>query len=165
MTRRRKEFILFQRDCYSREDYEMWCEDNGYDFEEVTDSDFYAWCEDEEAMDFQNILDECKYSKFKNIAVVVEGSVGLWYGRREVEQTKCDNFVDAIYKCMGRSCEIDEIKVIDNHFEVTAIHHDGRNYFDIYFLSELGADRLDRNGQISTRNRENILKIPEYVWY
>lgn len=163
---KKNELVLFERDCYTRADYELYCMDNEIEFDETNDTDFYNWLYNQEQWDFEDMLDNCKYSKkFRNIAVVVEGSVGLWYGRREIEQTKCDNFIDAIYKCMGRSCEIDKVVKIGNKIEVTAIHHDGRNYFDIYFLTELGADRLERRGQVSTRNRENVMKLPQYLWY
>ena len=111
------------------------------------------------------MLDNCKYSKLKDNAVVIVGSLGLWYGRRDITPTKCENFADAIYKCMGGCAEIQEVVKKGNRIDVTTAHHDGRNYYSIFFLTEIGADRLDRNGTISVNNRENIMKLPEYLWY
>lgn len=162
--RKTNEFFLFQRDAYTEKDYEMYCEDFEIEYDEDNIYAFYEWVAGQEEMDFDDMLSNFKYSHLKNTPVLIEGSVGTWSGRFEVEQVKCNNFVDAIYKCMGRSCEISEVVKRGNAIEVTAIHHDGRNYFTLYFLTPLGEDRFDRRDMISTRNRENILKLPKYMW-
>lgn len=161
---RKNEMTLFEKDCYTREDYKLYCEDNGMDYDDTNDSDYYAWLADQEGWDFEDMLDNCEYSKLKNYSVLVEGSVGTWRGRFEHEQTTFPDFKSAIYACMGRSCEISKVVKIGNRVEVTAIHHDGRNYHTLYFLTPLGEYRFDKNGKVSVKNRENIVKLPRYMW-
>lgn len=162
---KQKELTLFRRDCYTDADYKEWCEDNNEKYDENDTYAFYEWESQMEQWDFEDMLDNCKYSKLKDNAVVIVGSLGLWYGRRDITPTKCENFADAIYKCMGGCAEIQEVVKKGNRIDVTTAHHDGRNYYSIFFLTEIGADRLDRNGTISVKNRENIMKLPEYLWY
>lgn len=155
---------LFAKDCYTEEDYKLYCEDNNMEYDETNDSDYYAWLSDQEGFDFETMLDDCTYSKYKNYSVLVEGSVGTWRGRFEHDQTMFKSFKDAIYACIGRSCEIDKIVRIGNRIEVTAIHHDGRNYHTLYFLTPLGEYRFEKNGYVSPRNRKNIVPLGKYVW-
>ena len=161
---RKNEMTLFEKDCYTREDYKLYCEDNGMDYDDTNDSDYYAWLADQENWDFEDMLDNCKYFKLKNYSVLVEGSVGTWRGRFEHEQTTFPDFKSAIYACMGRSCEISKVVKIGNRVEVTAIHHDGTNYHTLYFLTPLGEYRFDKNGKVSVKNRDNIIKLPRYMW-
>lgn len=155
---------LFERGCYTEEDYKDYCLDNDMEYDETNGSDYYDWVARQEEWDFDDMLDNCKYSKYKNYSVLVEGSVGTWRGRFEHDQAVFDSFKDAIYACIGRSCEIDKVVRIGNRIEVTAIHHDGTNYHTLYFLTPLGEYRFERNGQISPRNRKNIVPLGKYVW-
>lgn len=155
---------LFERGCYTEEDYKDYCLDNDMEYDETNDSEYYNWIAEQEEWDFENMLDECTYSKYKNYSVLVEGSIGTWRGRFEHGQAVFDSFKDAIYACIGRSCEINKVERIGNRIEVTAIHHDGRNYHTLYFLTPLGEYRFERNGQISPRNRKNIVPLGRYVW-
>lgn len=155
---------LFERGCYTEEDYKDYCLDNDMEYDETNDSEYYNWIAEQEEWDFENMLDECTYSKYKNYSVLVEGSIGTWRGRFEHNQTMFKSFKDAIYACIGRSCEIKKVERIGNRIEVTAIHHDGRNYHTLYFLTPLGEYRFERNGQISPRNRKNIVPLGRYVW-
>lgn len=155
---------LFQKYCYTKEDYKNYCLDNDIEYDENNDSDYYNWVGMEEELDFDCMLDNCTYSKYKNYCVLVEGSIGTWRGRFEHDQSMFGSFKDAIYACIGRSCEIDKIERIGNRIEVTATHHDGRNYHTLYFLTPLGEYRFKNNGQVSPRNKENIVPLGKYVW-
>lgn len=155
---------LFKRGCYTEEDYKDYCLDNDMEYDETNGSEYYNWIAEQEEWDFENMLDECTYSKYKNYCVLVEGSIGTWRGRFEHYQTMFNSFKEAIYACIGRSCEIDKIERIGNRIEVTAIHHDGGNYHTLYFLTPLGEYRFKNNGQVSPNNRENIVPLGKYVW-
>jgi hypothetical protein len=61
-------------------------------------------------------------------------------------------------------CELRSIERIGNRIEVSVYHHDGSNRFEIYFLSDIGEDRYCRNGEISIRNKQNILSIPKWIF-
>jgi hypothetical protein len=158
------EITLFKKDCYTKDDYRFYCDGNEIEFDETNDSDYYAWLSDQENLDFEEMLYDCMYSKLKNCSVLVEGSVGTWRGRFEHKQTTFPDFKSAIYACMGRDCEISKVVKIGNRVDVTAIHHDGRNYHSLYFLTPLGECRFEKNGKVSVNNRENIVKLPRYMW-
>ena len=161
---KKNELVLFERDCYTKADYELYCMDNEIEFDETNDSDYYDWVHQQEEWDFDDMLDNIKYSKLNNYSVLVEGSVGTWRGRFDHEQTIFENFKDAIYACIGRSCEISKVVKIGNRVEVTAIHHDGTNYHTLYFLTPLGEYRFEKNGKVSVKNRDNIIKLPKYMY-
>lgn len=161
---KKNELVLFEKDCYTKADYELHCMDNEIEFDETNDSDYYDWVYQQEEWDFDDMLDNIKYSKLNNYSVLVEGSVGTWRGRFDHEQTIFENFKDAIYACIGRSCEISKVVKIGNRVEVTAIHHDGTNYHTLYFLTPLGEYRFEKNGKVSVKNRDNIIKLPKYMY-
>lgn len=161
MARKRTENILFQRDCYTEADYEMWREDNELEPTEYTENEFYDWLYQQEEWDFEDMLDNLKYSKLGNTRCLIEGGIGTWRGTFEIEQTTEWSIKDAILRCI-RGAEVQEIKVVGHAIEICTAHHDGRNYFTIHFLSELGAERFDRNGVVSMNNYKNFLKIPKY---
>ena len=41
---------------------------------------------------------------------------------------------------------------------------DGRNYFTITLLTPTGECRFREHGRVSTKNRENYVKLPEYLF-
>lgn len=161
MARKRTENILFQRDCYTEADYKMYREDNELEPTEYTENEFYDWLYQQEKWDFEDMLDNLKYSKLGNIRCLIEGGIGTWRGRFEIEQTTEWTINDAILRCINGAEWVEEIKVVGHAIEICTIHHDGRNYFTIHFLSELGAERFDRNGVVSMNNYKNFLKIPK----
>jgi hypothetical protein len=144
------------------EAYKEWCEINKREPKGENSEAFYEWI----AYGIQNEIDDffanLEWSKF-NLPCIVEGSVGRWSGRFEIEQTYFEDLESAIRAC-GNNC--DYIIVRKNHsvIEVTGIHHDGRNGFWIRLLTDLGQERWERNGKVSLNNRENFMTLPEYLW-
>lgn len=155
---------LFEKGCYTREEYKYYCEDNEIEYDETNDSEYYNWVANQEEWEFDDMMDNFKYSKYNNYSVLVEGSIGTWRGRFEHNQAIFDNFKDAMYACIGRSCEIKKVERIGNRIEVIAIHHDGTNYHTLYFLTPLGEHRFRNNGKISVKNQENVVTLGKYVW-
>lgn len=78
-----------------------------------------------------------------NKQYVITGSLGLWYGRRGVySDIVFDSIGEAIRECWN-DCE--DIIVYDKkgHLIVEALHHDGRNIFEIKELTKKGEDMMD----------------------
>lgn len=94
---------------------------------------------------------------------LVTGSVGLWYGVRDIDMTYEKTLADAIKRCIG-SCYDAIIKKRGSVIYVSGLHHDGINHFEIRPLSGIGIDRLERNGEISIKNRQNFVILPKYLF-
>lgn len=126
--------------------------------------DRFDWECIQKEQDLDCLFMNLKYSKpIKNRVCAIVGSVGTWRGRFEIEPTFCNNIVDAMYKCMN-GCELRSIERIGNRIDISVYHHDGSNSFSIYFLSDIGEDRYYRNGEVSIRNKQNILSIPKWIF-
>lgn len=165
MARKKTETILYMKDAYTKADYEMWREDNELEPTEYTENEYYDWLYQQEEWDFQDMIDILAYSKYGIIRCLIEGSIGTWQGRFEICQETEWSIKDAIYRCINGAEWVDEVKVVGHAIEIRTIHHDGSNYFTIHFLSQLGAERYDKNGQVSMRNYKNFLKLPKYFPY
>lgn len=160
MREKNNDFI-FKRDSYTESDYEMYREDNDLDPKDYTENQFYEWMYDMESMDFDDMLDNLHYTKIGKYRCLIEGTIGTWRGKREICQTDAWGIKEAILRCVDGADMVDSVKVVCNSIEVVTIHHDGRNYFTIHILSELGAERFDRHGQVSMENYQNFVKLPK----
>ena len=87
----------------------------------------------------------------------------MWFGERDIDMTHEKTLADAIKRCIG-SCDDVIIKKRGSVIYVTGLHHDGRNHFEIRALSDIGIDRLERNGKISIKNRQNFVTLPKYLF-
>lgn len=155
--------MLYHEDSYTEqcfEDYLDECkEDLNLDWEKGNVADYIDWCNTMQELDFDDLMTSVKHSHLNTYKAVVVGFVGTWQGDREIAPTICDNLLDAIYKCVD-GAEIRRIERVNNSIEVDVYHHDGSDSLTIYLLSHLGEERLWRNGDVSIKNRENILKLP-----
>lgn len=146
----------------SFKDYCSACNEDGY-YNADSEDDWYKWATYESESDLECFIENLRYSKYFNYSVLVSADLGLWYGRRDAEQRYFDNPIDALLTCVGNHDAV----IIDkagNNLEITGLHHDGRNYFTMTFLNATGEDRYKRNGKVSIKNRENVLKLPEYLF-
>lgn len=150
-------------EMYGRESFEDYCSACETDYKAESDDDWYRWAEDESRMDLDYFRENIRYSKECRSSVIVEGSLGLWWGRPQIEQRFFFNIEDAIDACIDGAYDV-IIKKAGNRLEVTNRHHDGSDEYTITFLSSLGESRYERNGKVSTTNRENIVKLPEYLY-
>lgn len=125
--------VLLFSSCYSDYDYNFYldfCRDNDITPAEEGSDKYFEWV----SRQIEDEWDDIEYSlshfpAYDNI-VVVEGTLGLWYGTREIEPTEFDCVIKAINECM-RGAEDVEIRYCKGFITVTAIHHDGRNQFTI----------------------------------
>ena len=152
-------------DTYNRKDFELYCE-AGYErqrFNIESDEDWYRWAQEQANEDYDCFMTELKYSNLYGRAVIVEGSIGRWNGTFDVMQHYFDNPLKAIRACLDGAYDT-IIKKVGHRLEVVNLHHDGRNYFTLTFLTPTGEGRYLDHGKVSTKNRENFIKLPEYLF-
>lgn len=149
----------------SYEDYVDNCEVNEMQPQGENSNDYWDFVSDCQRIEWDDFLLNLGHSKINTAYYwVISGSLGLWFGTRDIELVKCDTLEEAIRKCIG-SCDDVIIEKEGNAVYVTGLHHDGRNHFEIRALSDLGNDRFNRHdGVISINNKENIAKLPEYLF-
>lgn len=111
--------------------------------EEITDDDIWQYIYQRIDMDWEDLEMNLKYSKQNDAYCVIVGSVGVWTGTHSIQPTTCDNVWDAICKC-ANNMDYVIVKQVNGHLEVTGIHHDGRNTFEIHILNRRGVSAMDR---------------------
>lgn len=148
---------------YSREDYQEYRDINGIK-EDFDDFEYFNWARDMMQEEVGFLMDNLKCDKkLKDAPVIVEGSLGLWWGRPDIEPRYFKNVLEALYACMDNAYDV-VIKKVGHRLEVVNMHHDGSNYFTLTFLTPTGEDRYLDHGKVSTKNMENVLKLPEYLF-
>ena len=96
-----------------------------------------------------NLDDErCNLNIQLSSPILVIGDLGLWYGRPSIEPLACEDIESAIRKC-ANNMDYVIVKQVNGHIEVTGIHHDGSNNFEIYILNDKGirANELIKEGK------------------
>ena len=68
---------------------------------------------------------------------VLVGSLGLWWGSPTIVPQRFDNVFNAITKCI-ENMDYVKVSIVNGHFEIKALHHDGTNEFEIHILNKLG---------------------------
>ena len=76
-----------------------------------------------------------------NKECVLVGSLGLWWGSPTIVPQRFDNVFNAIFKCIENMDYI-KVSIVNGHFEIKAIHHDGTNDFEIHILNKLGQNTM-----------------------
>ena len=138
-------FVYFDNTDYDFEEYKALLLEvyNNIDKEEVTDKDVFDYISVCQQDDFDDFFTNLMYSENNDKYCVITGRLGLWNGRPQIEPCVCSNVTDAIKKCLFDK-EYCIIKQVNGHLEVTGIHHDGRNRFEIHLLNDKGIDAYDR---------------------
>ena len=121
------------RTCYIEH-----CDINGITPEEETPMDFIYDILNEDWRDMLYSIDHTNY----NEECVILGTLGLWNGKKDIEAVRESYLTEAIRKCAGK-CDYVIVEVIDGHIEVTGIHHDGRNHFEIHILNKKGQNSIN----------------------
>lgn len=111
-----------------------------YDLDKEADVDeraLWDYISDCLEMEWDDFKDNLRYSKNNDHYCVITGTTGLWNGHPTIEPTVCDSLLEAIQTCVSRMdyCIIEQV---NGHLEVTGIHHDGRNCFEIHLLNDKG---------------------------
>ena len=73
---------------------------------------------------------------------VVTGSLGLWNGRHSIYAKRFDNLYDAVNACVTDTLDL-EITCDGKVIEVTSLHHDGTNCFEIRRLTWRDYDKIE----------------------
>lgn len=135
------DITLFDNLNYNFEDYkESYQECNELtdeEMEEVSDNDIWDFIYDSLDMEWDDLFANLKYSENANKPCVITGTLGLWHGTPTIVPVPCDNIERAIRKC-ANDMDYVIVKQVNGHIEVTGVHHDGRNHFEIHILNEKG---------------------------
>lgn len=128
------------------EDYVDNCDANDIEADAENSSDYWDYVNDVRELDR-----DCFFEEIENIAYngycLIEGSCGLWWGRRTIIPVMCSSLTKAINKCWG-NCNDIEVTFQDGVFFVNAYHHDGINAFTIKRLSSRGIERFEKLNQM-----------------
>lgn len=140
------------------------CEINDLTPQGEDSEDFYNVAREYQVLEFDDLLTNLRYCKANNYKWVVSGTLGLWNGRHEIEPKLFNNLINALNACFGKC---DDIIITKSHsvIKVTALHHDGRNYFELRALSDLGEERANKyDGNISFKNKENLRTLDKWLF-
>ena len=100
---------------------------------------FINWLYDSLSMDWDDMMINIKYDNNNNVDCVVTGSIGRWNGTFDIEAKHFSTLENAINACVN-GCDYIVITEDDGTINVTAIHHDGTNSFEIHKLNSKGYD-------------------------
>ena len=120
-----------------KESYKECYELTDEDMEDVSETEIWDFINDSLAMEWDDLFANLKYSKNADTPCVITGSLGLWYGRPSIEPLACEDIESAIRKC-ANNMDYVIVKQVNGHLEVTGIHHDGSNHFEIHVLNDKG---------------------------
>lgn len=137
------------------------------EMEDVTDDEIYSFISDSLEMDYDDFFSNLQFSKFMDTPCVVTGSLGLWHGRHSIIPETFSDIEDAIKKCV-ENMDYCSIKQVYGHLEVTGIHHDGSNTFEIHLLNKRGIDASERieweDGKADLTNKIYHKAIDDYLF-
>ena len=156
-----KKQVLFTKveswsEGYTYTDYEEYCKD----IDEVPSMDtYYDWLSAEEEMSVE-MMNDMLYP-LRNIKCVVTGTLGLWDGQKRLVPRVVDDVFSAIRRCMGSDSYLEKVTKYKRHIKVETSHHDGRNVFEVYLLTNKGAERVWDRGSCSVTNTENVMELPD----
>lgn len=145
-------------------EYLDFCECNELEPMGEESADFYDFCAEEREREWDDFIANIEYSSANDYYWIITGSLGLWDGRHDIYPTIEPSLEKAVNACFGRSIMDISIEKRGSVLYVCAYHHDGRNYFELRALTDLGVERFERNGEISLNNRQNIRKLPEFLF-
>lgn len=149
---------------YSYEDYKQWCEDNEVGADVEGSKDYWNWISEMIADDVECFFENLKYTKgIVQQPCVVSGRLGLWWGSPKIENTMFNSLSDAVRECWGE-CDAVEVTSENGVVYVVAMHHDGRNCFEIRPLTERGAERMEEGEEICVGNHWHTGKYPKYLF-
>lgn len=119
--------------------FKDYCEANEIEFpaDAENSNEFYEWQSESLAIAWDDLINEIENDKDSNVICVVTGSLGLWHGRRDIEPKVFPSLKSAINECVAN---MDYVILTEDEgvIKVEAIHHDGRNNFEIHKLNKKG---------------------------
>lgn len=159
-----KPYVVFDsRELRTYDEYLEFCEINGIEPQGEDSSHYHEIVGELLSNDFDCFTHNIKHCMYNEHKWAVEGTLGLWNGRKDIVPKVFDNLLDAISACIS-GCDYFKITKRNSTIEVEAIHHDGTNRFTLKCLSDLGEIRYSNNGQVSLNNRENLMTLPQWLF-
>ena len=122
--------------------YVDYCKEYDAEIFDENSNEFYKWVYNCLDNDWDDFMLNMKYDDDSKQECVVIGSVGLWYGRFEINAKKFSNLKDAIMACI-KNVDYIIIKEEKGIIYITAIHHDGHHSFEIHKLNKKGCNVIN----------------------
>ena len=145
-------------------EYLEYCEANDIEPQDEDSDGYYEYVSDIHAMEWEDFLTNIHYSEINDYAWLITGFLGLWDRKHDVYPTIEESLKDAILSCIS-DCDCHAIiEKRGNTISVEIIHHDGRNSFELHALSDDGAERFRKHGEVSLKRKENVVKLPEFLF-
>ena len=124
------------------EEYKQHCEANEFEPQAEDSQDYWDYVSESRSLEYDDFILNMENSTQANKPCLLSGSCGLWDGTHDIMPYKFSDALSAIKKAYG-SCDDLIVKQEDGVIEVEALHHDGRNCFEIHPLTEYGKQALE----------------------
>lgn len=125
----------------SLEYFKEYCEVNEIEMpnDAENSNEFYEWQSEMLSIAWNDLLDNIESDKNNDVNCVVTGTVGRWNGTFEIVPTAFPSLRIAINTCASN---MDYVIVTEDEgiIKVEAIHHDGKNNFEIHKLNSKGLE-------------------------
>ena len=145
-------------------EYLDYCESNEIEPQGADSRDYYEYCAKAQNWEWEDFMENLPYMFGSDCYWLITGSIGRWNGRYDVCPTMEKSLEDAIRSCIGRDTMDIKVKREGHTIIVVGLHHDGRNYFELHALTDKGVERFERHGEVSLSNKENVQKLPAFLW-
>jgi hypothetical protein len=160
-TEKKETYTLVTTDStqFKYADYLEYCEDNGIEPEPDGSSEYYDWCADEAEKNYDCDMDNLMYSKLKDKTFLIEGNLGLWWGRPTIKPVVINGIIPSIKRCFGRDINNIEVELNtkDGFIHIQSHHHDGTNFYTLKMLNKNGEkwaqNAIDKGEDIELNNR------------
>lgn len=95
-------------------DYCEWCRENGQIPQEDGSNEYWDWVNREQGFAWQEFCDNINFSEYSDVPFVISGSLGLWYGRRQIQPVVQQSLYDAVLMCCKSDDNINLYKQMSN---------------------------------------------------
>ena len=123
------------------EEYKENCEENNCEPQAEDSDDYWDYVSERRSLEYEDFISNMEYSEQAELPCLLTGSCERWNGTREIMPYKFSDAISAVKKAY---CYCDDliVKQEDGVIKVEALHHDGRNKFEIRPLTEHGKQVL-----------------------
>ena len=123
-------------------EYKEYCEANECEPQGEDSQDYWDYVSEIRTMEYDDFILNMENSAQAQQSCLLTGSCGLWDGTHEIMPYTFGDALSAVKKAYG-SCDDLIVKQEDGVIKVEALHHDGRNCFEIRPLTEHGKQMLE----------------------
>lgn len=124
------------------DEYKDNCEANNIEPQGDGSGDYWDYVSERRSLEYDDFISNMEYSAQAELPCLLTGSCERWNGTREIVPYKFSDAISAVKKAYG-SCDDLIVKQEDGVIKVEALHHDGRNRFEIRPLTEYGQQMLE----------------------